>query len=80
MKQFLPQDAAGGVVGGVLSDNFSRYSPYLFGFGIVAVGLIVQALIWFAFKQKPQQIASYSWLVGWFLVGVIEQGPEERAI
>ncbi len=52
--------AVGGIAGGMLSDNLGRYSPYLFGFGIVSVGLIVQALLWFAFKQKPQQVASYS--------------------
>ena len=42
----------GCVVGGMLGDHFSRYSPYIFGFGIVFAGMAAQTLIWFSFKQK----------------------------
>ncbi|MFH1613758.1 MAG: MFS transporter [Planctomycetota bacterium] len=48
--------AAGGLAGGLLSDHFGRYSPYKFGFGIVAAGLVVQAIIWLALKPKKRVI------------------------
>jgi MFS family permease len=38
--------AAGGILGGILSDKHGRYSPYWFGFGTVIIGLITQAIIW----------------------------------
>jgi len=38
--------AAGGIIGGILSDMYGRYSPYWFGFITVIIGLIIQAIIW----------------------------------
>lgn len=49
----------GSIVGGYLSDNFGRYVPYWFGFGVVAAGLLAQLGIWFLYrtprKYKRQQ-------------------------
>jgi MFS family permease len=38
--------AAGGILGGILSDKYGRYSPYWFGLSVITVGLCIQSIIW----------------------------------
>ena len=38
----------GSIVGGYLGDNFNRYVPYWFGFGVVVIGLLAQLAVWFS--------------------------------
>ena len=48
----------GFVAGGYLAESFGRdASPYWFGFGVVAVGILVQAVIWFVVPAKKVQPA-----------------------
>lgn len=44
----------GSVVGGYLSDNFGRYVPYWFGFGIVVAGLLAQSAVWFLHRANQK--------------------------
>lgn len=38
----------GSLFGGYLSDHFTRYTPYWFGFAAVLIGLAAQSAIWFS--------------------------------
>jgi len=49
--------AAGGILGGVFSDRYGRYSPYWFGFSVVIIGLCIQGVIWFR-KSSGVEIRS----------------------
>jgi len=45
----------GSLTGGFLSDQFGPLTPYRFGMGVVAIGLLLQISIWFGFKRKSTE-------------------------
>lgn len=47
----------GSVAGGYWGDYFGRYIPYWCGFGFVAIGLLVQSVVWFSFVPARKKTA-----------------------
>jgi predicted MFS family arabinose efflux permease len=46
--------ATGSLIGGILSDNFGRYSPYWFACGVIIAGGLIQILVWFVISRSNQ--------------------------
>ncbi len=44
--------ACGGLFGGIISDKFTKYSPYKFGIAVIVAGLCIQAAIWLCYRRK----------------------------
>ncbi|MBC8481576.1 MAG: MFS transporter [Planctomycetes bacterium] len=52
--------ASGSILGGLLSDNIGRSSPYYFGFAIVTAGLLAQVIIWASVTRKTAKVTDRS--------------------
>jgi hypothetical protein len=46
----------GSLVGGYLSDYFSRYMPSRFGMIVITLGLLSQMFMWFFLKPQKQEM------------------------
>lgn len=46
--------ATGSIVGGLISDHFGRFWPYIFGSALILAGGVIQYIVWFALDKKGQ--------------------------
>ena len=42
----------GSVAGGYLAEGLNRYTPYAFGAGAVCAGVVIQMILFYAYRKK----------------------------